>query len=244
MTNLISLSYNDNINLILRGYFMTIPITQSMCKAATGAVISDNNILTVNSADCAVENSYNGTCIETARAYEFVSGYNDMYLATGTSCNNRVYILNSSFKEIASICFPACNGPILSAYAMPCNRILLTYRNKITVGNYNGNFTQTVDEICDSDSEFISAVPTDNGILFAYTNGSYETLQYNRCCGYTDSCILPSNIRIKNFVTDSDTVYGLFSKGYPYRYLLPVVQGCSLLCPNENDFSISDCNCV
>lgn len=222
---------------------MAIPIVISNCAAATSATFICNSLYAVNGIDCFIKNISENCTINTIRPYGFISSNCNCSLAIQGTCSNKVYILDRCLNEIGSICLPNIGGPLLSAYIL-CNRkMLLTYRKKIVIANSDGSTGEIIATADCAETDFISAFPALNGTLLAFNNGIQDTIQYRSCNGNIGTCALPPCINIKNFVVGEDcTVYGLISKGYPYRYLFPILVDGTLNCVNETCFGTSLCN--
>lgn len=224
---------------------MAIPVILSSCGAATGAVYVKDCIYAVNGIDCVVENTTAFNCISTARPYSFLSYCNGCILAIEGFCSNKVYILDCCFREIGSLCFTSKYGPLSAAYKTDTNRLVLTFAKAIAVTDSLGNLQLQIANITCNEAVFISAFPLSNGILIALRDGAFDHLQFRSYCGKTQSCILPNCVSIKSFLQFNDcTVYGLIGKGYPYRYLCPVVIDGLLNCVNENCFNINNFMCL
>ncbi len=222
---------------------MAIPVTISNCGAVTGAVFSNNSVYAVNGVDCTVKNVCDDCCFSTFRPYSFLSKNCGCTLAISGFCSNRVYILDCCFKEIGSICFSFDYGPLLAAYLTEGNKLILTYRKTVIIANTNGSYMDTIATSSCDDSDFIAAILTDGGLLTAFNDGNRDTIQIRYGDGTTQSCTLPRCVGIKSFVVNDDcSIYGLFSKGYPYRYLLPIVTDGMFNCVSEECFGTNICS--
>lgn len=221
---------------------MAIPITTSGCGAASGAAFLEDSIIAVNGFDCTISNVTNGCIYNTVRPYDFISTSKNCILATQGTCSNKLYIIDSCFNEIDGICLPNIGGPLLSAYLMCNGKILLTYRKAIVIANTDGSTGGIVaNSNCES-TDFISAIPNNKGLILAFNDGYRDTIQYRDCNGTISNCVLPSCVSIKSFAQSYDcTVYGLFAKGYPYRYLIPVLVDGVLNCVSESCFGTNLC---
>lgn len=221
---------------------MAIPIVMQDCIAATGATIVNKTIYAVNGIDCNLRNITCNCSVCVRRPYGFISSNCNCILATEGTCSNKIYILDLCFNEIGSICIRNGEGPLLTAYATDCGRLILTYRNVVILADCNGNTASVIGCTQKEGSEFISAFPFNHGILLALNNDDETVLQTRENCNVVQSCILPKGISVRSFTQGCDgTVYGLFSKGYPYRYLIPIIVDGILSCPTGNCFGISLC---
>ncbi|MBE6677231.1 MAG: hypothetical protein E7597_00340 [Ruminococcaceae bacterium] len=223
---------------------MAIPIIISNCGAASGATFSGNCIFAVNGFDCIIKNITEGCTYNSFRPYRFLSSDCNCLLATEGNCGNKIFILDNCFNEIGSICPPCAEGTLLTAYITCGRKLLLTYRKKIVIANGDGSIGETIATSNRENTDFIAAFPYHNGLLIAFNDGYRDTIQYRSCNGSISNCILPRCVNIQSFTqSDDGTVYGLFAKGYPYRYLIPVIIDGRLNCVTEECFGTNLCGC-
>ncbi len=221
---------------------MAIPVIISNCGAVSGAAFSDNCIFAVNGFDCIVKNVTEGCTYNVFRPYRFISSDRNCLLATDGGCGNKLYILDKCLNEIGNICLPCVYGPLLTAYITCDGKLLLTYRKKLVIANGDGGMGEAIAaNNCDS-TDFIAAFPYCNGLLIAFNDGYRDTIQYRGCNGRINNCILPQCINIRSFTqADDGTVYGLFAKGYPYRYLIPIIVDGVFNCVTDECFGTNLC---
>ncbi|MBR6594527.1 MAG: hypothetical protein IKK83_05040 [Clostridia bacterium] len=221
---------------------MSIPVKFSDCSAVTGATFNGHgDILTVNSFDSAVYNNTSKCDLCTCRPYSFISAHCSCILAISGGCSNRVYVLNECLEETGGICLRGGNGPLLTVYLTEDCGMVLTYRNAVYLADENGSISETLATASCEDGEFIAAAPTDTGMLYAVSENGAQYILHRSPCG-NDSCYIPVGIMFKSFVYGNDgTVYGLFAKGYPYRYLVPVLVNGALQCPSASCFGTRLC---
>lgn len=224
---------------------MAIPVIFPGCTAATGADFLCGSVLAVNSFDCVIYNATEKCKTCTSRPYSFISTSGNCILALGNDCSNKLFVLNSCFEEIGSICTDTGDGPLLTVYSAGCGRLILTYRRSIVAVDADGSSACIFATLNGAEKDFIAATPTCGGILLAYNDGSRDNIQYRRCDGAVSTCTLPQGISVKSFATGEDgTVFGLFAKGYPYRYLAPILVDGVLVCNFEGCFLSPLCDCI
>lgn len=212
---------------------MKIPVSLPSGLSASGSAFSCDRILATDGFDCSVYDVDRKCCIPTKRPYRFITALCAAcsLIALGEGCSNRVYLLDGDLTETEAFT-PDADGDVLqSVYPCPCGgSLLFTYRNGVYTGDLCGGITSKI-KSAHNGNDFISVFPANGYMLTAYNNGYADVIEYSGCDGST-RCVLPECVRIKSFAAlENNTVYGLFSKGYPYSFLAPVTENGVFTCP-------------
>lgn len=198
------------------------------CISANGAAINNNRLLATTGFSPQVYNVNARCCIQTARPYHFISscGCNGGILALSEKCGNRIYVLNCDLEELYAITPNVHDGPLQSVFLYPDRSgLLLTYRKRVYKSNTNGRILSTIGE-ADDNVDFLQSIPLCNGYLLAYTENCQTAI---KLLGTNEqSIILPECTRFKSFVNDEGVIYALLGKGYPFTYLAPIFDNCTL----------------
>jgi len=201
---------------------MKIPISLPTGLSAKGAVFNCGRILATDGFECGVYSVEEKCFIPTKRPYGFISAACECgdLLATGGDCSNRVYILNADLTETDGFTPKINAGPLLSVYPCPSgSELVLSYRNACYLSDCRGNILCTLRRARDG-GDIISCFPLCSACLHAFEDGCRDVIEYNGC-----SCILPECVKVKGFaLSDEGTVYAFVSKGYPYSFLIPVLE--------------------
>ncbi len=211
---------------------MKIPISLPSGLPARGSTLSCDRIIATDGFECSVYDVDRKCCIPTKRPYRFIASVcPSTLLALGGDCSNRVYLLDGDMTETDAFTPNAVGDLLQSVYPCPLgNGFVFTYRNGVYAGDLCGRTHQRL-ECAENGQEFISVFPACGYCLTAYNNGYADIIEYSTCNG-NQRCLLPDCVRIKSFTAiDCQNVYGLFTKGYPYSFLAPVVENGVFNCP-------------
>lgn len=211
--------------------FMKISITIPGCVAANGATINNERILVTTGFSSDVHNLSTRCCIPTARPYHFLSscGCNGGLLALSNKCGNKIHVLNCDLEELYAITPNTNDGPVQSVFIYPDGSgLLLTYRKRCYKSNVNGRILSVIGSTEGPNVDFLQCIPVCTGFLLAAEENGQTVL---KLLGLDDgNVVLPRCTKFKSFVNgENGTVYALLGKGYPFTYLAPVYENCTLL---------------
>lgn len=201
---------------------MKIPISLPTGLPARGATFSCGRILATDGFECRVYSVEEKCYIPTKRPYGFISSSCECgdLVATGGNCSNKVYILSADLTETDGFTPKINAGPLLSVYPCPNGaELVLSYRNACYLSDCRGNILRTL-RVAGEDGDIISCFPLCCACIQAFEEGDRNVIEYNG-----NRCTLPQCAKVKGFaLSEEETVYALVNKGYPYSFLIPVLE--------------------
>lgn len=168
-----------------------------------------------------------GTCIESVnslRCYSLLryDPVSNGFVARCDTCGNRVFYLNCFFAEIgtASLGSLACEGPLYDV-TMYDGRLYATFEDRVVAYTRDGSPLCTVvrPRLGVATRHYIRS--GDESLTHIVRDGQSYIVHSSDGCGA--GLVVPRGLTLRNFTIQDGDIYGAFTSGYLYTYLVPLV---------------------